>query len=379
VRTLRTAGQPAALAAVEAMLDGLPAHAVALIGPPNVGKTTLALDLAAGLLCSAPPGERPCRACRACRLVDDGNHPDVHRLAPDGAGAQIRIAQVRALGPALALLPVEGGARIAIVEQADRLNDDAQNALLKTLEEPPAGVTIVLCADDEDRLLPTIRSRVRRIRLGSVSIRDVERLLAARELATPPEAGRIARASGGRPGLAIAYAAAPDALAARSEISRTLLDLLAEPPARRLVLGRELLVTAGKAIAALSGDGGSLGRRRGASDAEPANASTDEEPAAARDVRIPATERRRALALLVDAWLDVARDLLTIGLGDRSRVRDPSLLDDLDRADRRPSSAAVARFLGRLVETSRRVETNVSPELALDVLVLAWPHTVDAA
>ncbi|HET7026740.1 MAG TPA: hypothetical protein VFI28_03510 [Candidatus Limnocylindrales bacterium] len=379
MRTLRTAGQPAALAAVEAMLDGRPAHAVVLIGPPNVGKTTLALDLAAGLLCTGPWGERPCRACRACRLVDDGNHPDVHRLAPDGAGGQIRIAQVRALAPALALLPVEGGARIAIVEQADRLNDDAQNALLKTLEEPPGGVTIVLCADDEERLLPTIRSRVRRIRLGTVSIRDVERLLEGRELAMPPEAGRIARASGGRPGLAIAYAAAPDALAARSEISRTLLDLLAEPPARRLVLGRELLATAGKAIAALSGDGGPPGRRRAASDPGPTSGPADDEPPSGRDVRIPATERRRALALLLDAWLDVARDLLTVGLGERSRVRDPSLLDDLDRADRRPSSSSVARFLGRLAEASRRVETNVSPELALDVLVLAWPHPVDAA
>ena len=66
-------------------------------------------------------------------------------------------------------MPVEGGARVAIIEGADRMNEDAQSALLKTLEEPPAGVTIVLCADDEARLLPTVRSRCFRLRLGLVA------------------------------------------------------------------------------------------------------------------------------------------------------------------------------------------------------------------
>src|SRR4029077_18170169 len=90
-------------------------------------------------------------------------HPDVHRLAPAGPGDQIRIGNrdrpedgtVRRLASDLILMSVEGGPRLAIIERADRLTDDAQTALLKTLEEPPAGVTIVLCADDEDRLMPT--------------------------------------------------------------------------------------------------------------------------------------------------------------------------------------------------------------------------------
>src|SRR5204862_3882145 len=119
-----------------------------------------ALDLAAGLLCSAPSGDRPCRQCRSCRLVDLGSHSDLHRLGPVGPGRQIviggpgaRFPGVRDLIGELTLMPVEGGARIAIIEAADRMNEDAQSALLKTLEEPPAGAVIVLCADQEDRLL----------------------------------------------------------------------------------------------------------------------------------------------------------------------------------------------------------------------------------
>ena len=144
----RTVGQPAATAVVRAMLATHVPHAVLLVGPASVGKEPLAMDLAAALLCTGAVGtDRPCRTCRGCRMVEHGNHPDLHRLEPEGAGAQIRIGDrhhpepgsVRGLAVELALLPVEGGARVAIVRDAQRMNDDAQSALLKTLEEPPAG------------------------------------------------------------------------------------------------------------------------------------------------------------------------------------------------------------------------------------------------
>src|SRR5439155_19115384 len=108
------------------------------------------------------------------------------RLAPEGPGGQVGIGQVRSLATDLALLPMEGSRRIAIIESAHRLNEDAQNALLKTLEEPPAGTTIILCVEEEDRLLPTVRSRCARLRLGPVGIRDIEHLLDERGVADPP-------------------------------------------------------------------------------------------------------------------------------------------------------------------------------------------------
>ena len=85
----RTRGQTAALAAVTAMVRGPVPQAVLFVGPDGVGKTTLALDLAAGLLCTAAPSDRPCRSCRACRLVERDGHPDLHRLGPAGPGRQV--------------------------------------------------------------------------------------------------------------------------------------------------------------------------------------------------------------------------------------------------------------------------------------------------
>src|SRR6478672_279710 len=87
----RTRGQAAALAAVAAMVRGPAPQAVLFVGPDGVGKTTLALDLAAGLLCTAAPEARPCRQCRACRLVEHGTHPDMHLLSPAGPGRQVVI------------------------------------------------------------------------------------------------------------------------------------------------------------------------------------------------------------------------------------------------------------------------------------------------
>src|SRR6478752_2963113 len=255
----RTRGHAPALAAIEGMVRGGAPHALLLSGPGGVGKTTLAMDLAAGLLCVHPDvAARPCRSCRGCRLLEHGDHPDLHRLAPAGPGGQVviggpgsKLRGVRELIGELVLMPLEGTARVAMIEAAHRMNDDAQAALLKTLEEPPAGLTLVLCADDEDRLLPTVRARCARIRLGPVGVRDIEAILGEHGVADPPLAARLARLAAGRPGAAIAYARAPEAVRIRGELARTLLDLLGQGPARRLVAMREAIPQAMAMAAAL--------------------------------------------------------------------------------------------------------------------------------
>ena len=329
----RTVGQPAASGAVRAMLASRVPHALLLVGPPAVGKHTLALDLAAGLLCTGAIGDaRPCRQCRGCRMVEHGNHPDLHRLAPTGPGNQIRIGEdqhpepgtVRRLAIDLALLPVEGGERVAVIRDAQRMNDVAQSALLKTLEEPPPATTIVLSADDEELLLPTIRSRCARIRLGTVGARDVERLLANMGLADAPTAARLARLAGGRPGLAVAYARGPDAERLRGELVRSLLDLLGRSRAERLVAARDLQATAMALATALEAPAPApveATRRRArtpgatavVADAEPVEAGPSPEgeaaPAEGGAGKASAAERRRAIATLLDLWREVARDL----------------------------------------------------------------------
>lgn len=359
-----TVGHPGALVHVERAIDGgRPPHALLLLGPERIGKTTLALDLAAGLLClAADPADRPCRDCAACRKVDHGNHPDVHRLAPEGAGQQIRVGQVQALAAELALLPLEGRFRIAILEGAHRLNVDAQNALLKTLEEPPPAVVIVLCADDAPALLPTVASRCMRIRMSPVGSEVIGRLLAEAGAADSARGAALGRLAGGRPGIAIALAAQPEATLVQARLAGALLDLLTADRRQRLA-----------AQLALVEDGGALAAAASGSADDPIAAKPD------RSRRISPAERRAAVGQVIAVWREVARDLAIAARGGRREIRQHELLDDLVRSAALVEPAAVVRFLGRIEAASRALDAYANPELALDALLLEWPRSRQAA
>jgi len=368
------------------MLVAGPPHALILAGPASVGKTTLAFDLAAGLLCAADdPAARPCGTCRPCRLVASGEHQDLHVLAPVGEGRQVRIGDpvdpepgtVRHLVRELSRLPVEGPRRVAIVEGADRLNEDAQNALLKSLEEPPPGAVLVLCADEPERLLPTVRSRAAVLRLGLVGIRALEELLAEAGV-EPPRSARLARLADGRPGVALALAAAPQAVAVREELERSLVDLADAGTSARLVAGRELLARATELARGrrepFEAGPDSPSEEPGAT-SSPEGAREDDQPGGPgeREPKRPPSERRLAASLLIETWARVARDLAVVGAGLPSAVRDPAILDDLEStAARIPAGSAVA-FLARVVRAAELLEANANPELLVDALVLAWP------
>lgn len=395
----RTRGHPAATAAVAGMIRGRAPHAVLLVGPAGVGKTTLADDLAAGLLCTVEDlRARPCGACRACRLVASGGHPDVHRIGPDGAGRQVviggpgaKVRGIRDLIGELALLPVEGGARIAIVESAQRMNEDAQTALLKTLEEPPAGVTLILCADAEEPLLATIRSRCARIRLGPVGTRVVEAILGDHGVADPPLAARLARIAAGRPGVALAWAADPDALQTREELTRTLLDLLDLGPADRLAGVRAAASRATRIAAVVDPPTNSspsptrkTAARAGGRSAPATDVDTEGEGERGDDdlletARTPATERRRAADALIALWMDVARDVALCQRGMAGNVRELRLLDETTVAAGRLVVPEVTAFMDRLGRAAVLVRSNVSPELVLDDLAVRWPRPAKTA
>jgi DNA polymerase-3 subunit delta' len=342
---------PAVRAIVRAVRSEHPPHALLMVGPRGVGKTTLALDLAAGLLCLASdPGERPCRDCAACRKIAADNHPDLHLVTPDGAGEQIRIGQVQELSSRLALTAMEGRFRVAVISAAQRMNPDAQNGLLKTLEEPGPATCLVLCADDAAPLLPTVLSRSARLRLAPLPIETLTDLLVADGHAQPAQARALAIAAGGRPGLAIRLAGQPDAVLARARISRTLLDLVAADRRTRLEAAADLISDGAAVDAAMRGT----------------------LPPAAK--RLQPVERRRAIHLIIEVWRDLGRDLAVAGYGGGKAIRDLDQLDEMLALRSSVDSSQLRRFLDRLDRLMLAVEGYANPELTLDALLLSWPR-----
>ena len=374
-----------------------PPHALLLIGPDGVGKTTLALDLAAGLLCQEPdPARRPCRACSSCRRVEHGQHPDLHRVAPEGAGEQIRLAQVQQLAAELALLPMEGRLRVAVITDAHRMNPDAQNALLKVLEEPVGAACIVLVADDAATLLPTVLSRTARLRCGPVATSVIADLLVEQGVADPPRARVLAASSGGMPGIA-ERTCASDAALLRPQLDRRLLDLLGADRRARFAAASDLMA-AGAALDAFL----STGRAGAGTDADtvPTEASNGEDPEADRPSpgatagagrkrsprsgsagsagsgtkRPQPAERRRAVLRLLGSWRQLGRDLAVASAGGRAEIHALDLLEELQDAGRSIDRAELICFLERLDALAAAIEAYANPELVLDVLLLAWPR-----
>lgn len=206
-------------------------HAYLLTGPAHVGKTTLARAFAQTLNCEAG-GLAPCGACRSCRLIGDDRHPDVRLVEPElsssGRKETLRIDQVRGLQKALALAPYEAHYQVAILTRFHRASLGAANALLKTLEEPPARVIIILTADLVEPLLPTIVSRCQLLSLRPLPLEEVESALLHRWEAAPDRARHLAHLSGGRLGLAVRLLSDPRLLSLRQEGLDALESLLHE-------------------------------------------------------------------------------------------------------------------------------------------------------
>ena len=197
-------GQPDALAHLNRLAenDRMP-HAMLFVGPASVGKFTAARLLAKGLLCQGDKRSLldACGVCSSCKKVDSGNHADLHIVQTEDR--QLKIELIRSAERSLRLRPVEGGVKMLLVEDAHRMNVQAQNALLKTLEEPPGQTHIILTTARLKNILPTVVSRCQRVPFRALPTAEVIAALVESQGLDQAQARLLASLAGGSLGRAL--------------------------------------------------------------------------------------------------------------------------------------------------------------------------------
>ncbi len=314
--------------------QGTGQHAYLLLGSPQIGKTTLARLFAQALLCTADHGARPCGACRSCRLFEGESHPDFRQVQPldkegnvDRAGGMLREQQATDIIREAALRPVESARKIFLLQDVHSANPTFANKLLKTLEEPPAHVTLLLTATDRSQLLPTIVSRCQLLELRPLSSETVEQALGQRWQVEPARARLLARLSGGRLGWAVQQLAAGED-SQRAEHLAWLAEALAANRIERLDRAAQL--------------------------------------ASERD--------SQKLFGLLATWTSWWRDVLLIQNQCAALCTNLDQQERLARVAQQVRADAVERFLQTLQQTEAYLHHTTNTRLALDVLLLEMPR-----
>ena len=331
-------------------------------GPPGAGKHAFVDDLLALAFCTSEDrSARPCNACRGCRDARARTHPDLVVGSPDtwreqrSTGESIVAAARRWLLDA-AGAPVVGERRVVLIERADRANEQAQNALLKTLEEPTDRHTFILVADEPSRLLPTVRSRCQPLRIGPVPRAELMAFLVDVERLPADQAEALAAISNGLSGTARAYAGDGQLLTWRRRIQTELLALLDRGPADRFAAVRELL--------------DETVRLRPVPLIEVSAEAEGDAP------RTPASAQREAALVLVDAWLALSRDLLVAAAERPGLAPSGELAPDVGRIGSRLGTAPMAAMIRLLERIHDGLRENAAPKLALETAMLTWPQPV---
>lgn len=316
-------------------------HAYLLTGPSGIGRGTLARTVAQALVCTGS-AERPCGVCSACRRASRGLHPDIAGLSLETQGqrerergssqsknTRVSIEAVREFCASLSLRPLESPWRVAILEDVERFSREAYDALLKTLEEPPPFVVLLLVATEPEAVPETIRSRCRPVALEPLGREEITAALVARG-AEAGLAAAVARYSRGRIGDALKLIADEARLETRRQTVTAGLAMI-EDPLDALLSARQLAESF----------------RRG---------------------------KRDEVTAQVDALLGLWRDLMLTRAGCATEVVNADVAERIAQVAEGLSLEQVRQGLRATYEALNDLAINVQPRLALDRMVTQWPR-----
>ena len=304
-------------------------HAYLFCGPPGLGRCTLALRFAQALNCPNPvaPGE-PCGKCKTCQQIERMQYADLAIIQAEKEGGTLRVEQIRSIRQSLSLKPYQGKYRVALFLRFQEANANAANALLKTLEEAPAYVVLVLTADTPEQLLPTIVSRCEVLRLRPLPVEIVESYL--KESGADETASHLlAHVSGGRPGYALRLMQDKDELDFRATRLADLQKLLKSTRRERFSYAEKLT-----------------------------------------DRKYEARERFRDTLLL---WLAFWRDVLLRAAKSDAPLANVDYITEVESLAARLSLPQARQLVTAAEGAVDRLERNVNARLLAEVLLLDWP------
>ena len=367
------AGSRAAAGLAVQVSSSAPAHAWLLTGPPGSGKQQAATAIAAAFNCSTAPG-RGCGSCSTCSRILRGRHPDVHHIVPEGPLIPVDVVR-ESIIPEAARSPFEAAYKVFIIEEAERMNPNAQNALLKTLEEPQPDTIFVLTTESEDDLLDTVRSRCRAFRLDPVPESRIIELLEKEGVAA--ERARLAgRVSDGDYARARALALDADVSSRREtwldlpqrlatpadalDAAQEVLDQVRAALARRVEGQKEEVVELAEA----------MGEGRGTAGARNALAKRHK-----RELRRLELE---VLGEVFGTLGSLARDVLVVRRGSSEAITNLDRIDDLRSMGAVASDADVVAAMERCGEARAALERNANAQLLVESTLLDFGRLIAA-